>query len=690
MNRIAQPPLAGVSSRRQRGSALMMMMLTLVAVGSAVLLDRLQASAPSRLRTANAKVSIDALSTAKSALIGWAITHPNKLGGLPFPDRNADGNYDGEADCPATSVTSTSLLFGRFPYKGNAVPCNKVELSAYVTDGAGEQLWYAVSENILSDKNDSVFINPGLVESVSNPWLTVRDATGAPLTDDNGDKLKIAAVLIAPGRAFAGQDRSAAAPAASAYLDSITIASGANAGTYSNSDDDLDFIMYTDSDLTESVDDEFNDRLVYITVDELLSLVERSVLGEIANWLETYQVQVGNPRGLLPWLSPFDDPNSTGFDAAVGTRKGQIPRTVIPEEIIAAPFTVHSWDLCLSVAGSCTSGLSVSGTGGTGDPPTPTDDAMYYGPRLADPENPGQWINISVNFNDPNTECEWVDPTTIACEGKHEQVWTDYTYTPLNPQTTPSDYPKYLRTIQVSELFSAGGSLSITPPSASDFRQRVVSTTDSAVHNGLSGVSEKRIEIKIRNQRKLCGFSLPLCDWENSSWRTITSGLGNHGSISVETRFPLDNSYDNYPVTTLVTNQWREYIYAAFSSALVGGGSGTCLAGADCLSLTKVDNRGNSSTDDEVAAMLLSSGQELAINERVNGHPVEPFENCPAPPAVTVSLSGPLCTCTGDFLCEYFDLVNSDHNGEEYVLNDAYRTGAYSSDFNDKAVAFGK
>jgi hypothetical protein len=95
-------------------------------------------------------------------------------------------------------------------------------------------------------------------------------------------------------------------------LDTVTI----GASTYNNSDSDglpdaapcgapaEDFIVYPDSRTTAAANDSFNDRLIYVTIDELMPKVERRVLGDAAVGLESYRTT----HGRYPWLSPFQDP----------------------------------------------------------------------------------------------------------------------------------------------------------------------------------------------------------------------------------------------------------------------------------------------------------------------------------------------------------------------------------------------
>ena len=304
---------------RQDGAALILALVILVLLASAVLLDRLNAAvAPAPFRD---PVSVEALAGAKDALIAWAATHPDTPGLLPFPDRNDDGtpDYDGTADCVSPGPVAAGHLLGRFPIQGEQAGCaTTIGMSVEVVDSAGEPLWYAVSRNLVRG-GDGGPINPDSGDLATQPWITVRDQTGAVISN------RVAAVIIAPGPALTGQDRSAisANPLVEypKYLESVTI----GPDTFSNADADgclddnvgcgvpeaEDFIIYPHT------VDAFNDRLVLITIDELMRAVEDRVLGETVQALKSYKSSYTVAAPFYPWMSTFTDPRSPQ-DVATG------------------------------------------------------------------------------------------------------------------------------------------------------------------------------------------------------------------------------------------------------------------------------------------------------------------------------------------------------------------------------------
>ena len=240
------------------------------------------------------EITYDYLKEAKKALIGFAVFHPDNPGMLPFPDRNGDGDYDGNSDCTTGTVTN-SLLLGRLPWRGQDNPCvtPQTGLNVQSLDYSGQEIWYAVSKNLVYESPDYPFVSPAILNR-NTDWITVRDQNGNVLSD------RVAFVVFSPGIALTGQDRTAAAPAASNYLDSVTIG-----GTpYNNADTDQDFIFYPESDFTADTTDNFNDKLIYVTIDEFMDEIEERAMNELTTALTNYH----STHGAFPWLSPYADP----------------------------------------------------------------------------------------------------------------------------------------------------------------------------------------------------------------------------------------------------------------------------------------------------------------------------------------------------------------------------------------------
>jgi len=214
----------GTVSLRQRGAALLTLLFLLVLVSSVVVFDGRDQALPARLQ--RDAVTARSLADAKTALIAWAVTlspasGKNVVPGLlPFPDRNRDGKYDGKGDCVTFGLNDSHLL-GRLPWAGDANPCPRMGLNIDVRDGAGEPLWYAVSRNLLT-RGRGGLVNPDIGDPgrAVYPWIRLRNARGEVIAEPgSADPLAIAAVIIAPGAALEGQDRSGPAPGPAEFLD---------------------------------------------------------------------------------------------------------------------------------------------------------------------------------------------------------------------------------------------------------------------------------------------------------------------------------------------------------------------------------------------------------------------------------------------------------------------------------------
>jgi hypothetical protein len=272
----------------QKGVVLILMMFILGLATAAYILKTLNTS---NLQFEQNDKTYQALKEAKTALIAWAVAHPKIPGLMPYPDRNTDpGRYDGFSDCPG-DATAHKHLIGRLPWKGG-----DYNHCAYLLDGLGkrfvdgdnEPLWYAVSRNLVHiyEPTEDPIVNPGIISTTAR-WLKVLDRHGNLISD------RVAVVIISPGVALAGQNRSGSAPNPDKYLDGMKI--GAN--SYSNADydqDDEDFVMGEDSRYVSDLDTSiqkpyyFNDKLIYITIDELMHALEKRALQEARQQLTNY------------------------------------------------------------------------------------------------------------------------------------------------------------------------------------------------------------------------------------------------------------------------------------------------------------------------------------------------------------------------------------------------------------------
>lgn len=371
--------------RAQRGMVAILMLLILIVGGTYFLLGHL---GQSKGRIESEKKTAEALAKAKEALIAWAVANQTTPGMFPYPDRNLDGNYDGMSDCPGGAVTS-ALLIGKLPVVSPVAPCigGVVPLALDFTDGSGEVLWYAVSRNMVATNTTAPVINPDIRDNPTYPWLVVRDRNGNPIPGAD----RVAAVIIAPGSplqvpGFINQTRTGATPAATQFLEGIP-------GSASNADFDgandvgpcslatvppmcEDFVMSEPYAIPPPPPPAlpnpiiFNDRLIYITIDELMPQIEKRVAREIRQRLVTYYNTPANR-----YYPPAATTRGGVCDPTGVARVGFMPVTcgvpfgVFPPPVIPFPawYANSSWQnfFYYAISARCVSGTALCGGAGS-------------------------------------------------------------------------------------------------------------------------------------------------------------------------------------------------------------------------------------------------------------------------------------------------------------------------------------
>jgi hypothetical protein len=289
-----------------------------------------------------------ALAQAKDALMGYVVSRGDPLerpGDFPCPDRATDGNYDGTQDSPC----ATGLL-GRLPWRTAPVGMGIVQgLNTDVLDASGERLWYGVSRNVV-DPTGVAQMNPDILSSAPYPWITVRDSQGNVLSN------RVAAVIIAPGPIVGGQSRAGATPGAAQYLDSLTV----GGTTYSNADFDGDFITAPSSNT-------FNDRLIFITIDEIVPLLEKRAAREAGTALRAYYHDPLHPY--FPYATPFGSnecdttPRHAGFLPLVDA-DANCPHPLLAG--LPAWFQANGWERFMVYVLAPACDMSTPGCTGTG------------------------------------------------------------------------------------------------------------------------------------------------------------------------------------------------------------------------------------------------------------------------------------------------------------------------------------
>ncbi|MCL4757244.1 MAG: hypothetical protein KJZ96_02760 [Rhodocyclaceae bacterium] len=268
----------------------------LVAVGGV----HVSAFSLQKARMSRERTTMVALAEAREALVAWSVSHPEHPGMLPYPDRGNDGNYDGNSDCVTAAPTPEQLL-GRLPWLGQTNPCPFPHsgLMTALRDGSGQVLWMAVSRNL-------VYVAPGAYPEIhlalrdvpaAAPWMRVVDGRGGTLAS------RVAVVLIAPEGVTGSQARVGGAPAVASYLDPLA--------PHDHADNrDPTFIAAVPQ-------EGFNDRIVYLTIEDWIRLLLPRVIFEVRRTLEGYR----RVHGAYP---EFASPGGDGV-CATGTLDGFLP-----------------------------------------------------------------------------------------------------------------------------------------------------------------------------------------------------------------------------------------------------------------------------------------------------------------------------------------------------------------------------
>ena len=385
----------------QRGIALLLTFVVLILAAGYVLTSYLS---PASIKLAQDKQYVSILNVARDAVIAATVSvsgAAERPGNMPRPDVVADSaatkNYNGDAETGCFDQSKPGGLpliidhanvrcLGRLPWRTLGLSGE----SFSENDAPGQMPWYAVSGNLafqlcLEHLNSDIiaFTYAGYIcpapTSLPYPWLTVRDARGSVLSN------RVAAVIIVPGPALNGQSRPPAPNLAgpNQYLDTATVTVTSVTAdcpappctfTFSNADLDNDFIQ-ADPSAT------FNDRLIYITIDELMAKIEDRAGQEIRASVQRFHDQYGS----YPWLAPHGDPTvAANYAAVVGTRVGLIPFHKIGQEFA----TDFSWRI-------------------TGGPPDTSGTVDANAVR-----------NTPLNLVVSNGKCVWTNMKTVNCTGE--------------------------------------------------------------------------------------------------------------------------------------------------------------------------------------------------------------------------------------------------------------------------------
>jgi len=260
--------------RSQRGVTLLLFLFLALGIGSAIFLS---AWNNNRAHQSQEQKTDQALQQAKEALISHALiygetdqTNADPVGStvkdditlppgtLPCPENTLNLSF-GEGSQSGTCDSRDVSSIGRFPWRSLG--------TSPLRDANGECLWYAVSGSF--KKNPS----PNLLNWDSPGAFEIRDGQGNVIASD------VVAVIFSSGSPLAGQNRSQLAGTvqcggnytASAYLDAINLGGTAYNNAAINPAPNGKTIFVAGPVLNASGDVVANDRLLYITRDELFA-----------------------------------------------------------------------------------------------------------------------------------------------------------------------------------------------------------------------------------------------------------------------------------------------------------------------------------------------------------------------------------------------------------------------------------
>jgi hypothetical protein len=325
----------------------------------------------------------------------------------------------GQALVPVATSAADARCFGRLAWRslGLSLPEAGNDLDAWIP-------WMVVSPNLAAslacapDLHPSVLGQPFLGHTCTGPlpypWISVVDERGNLISD------RIAIALILPGTALPGQVRSAAAGPAH-YLDSVTVNGGCTApcqaGTYNNANysypnNTAAVLMQTRQTVVAAerkaiyqLPYNFNDRLITISVDELMAALERRAKREITQQLQAFRTA----RGYFPFAAAINDPSGA---CVAGLRTGRIPTaqgSCNAGEFISLPawLSASGWQryFVYSASGRCVAGNSPCNAPGLTVGANTAVNALLIAP--GSPITTAPFVPARANVQQPLTSFVW-------------------------------------------------------------------------------------------------------------------------------------------------------------------------------------------------------------------------------------------------------------------------------------------
>ena len=289
MRPLYSPAIFSALPRKQRGVALMVMLVIMVIGAATILVSLLNSSAITINRQTT---SAEALAQAQDALLSFAVMYNDYPGSMPCPDTNDDGEAD------AGGTTGCPQYIGRLPWKTLGLPD--------LRDAAGERLWYTLSRNVR------------------------RYASVRPLNSETPGTLNITgnyaannlyAIVFAPNNTLADQNRATSQTALCSTTGTTIIpshcASNYLEGSNANKSTEASPVAGVNPNpnyLANLASSTFNDQLIFITKQQLFSTIEKRIGRETKVCLDGYAAANSNK---YPWAVPVS-PAPTSLQQSQG------------------------------------------------------------------------------------------------------------------------------------------------------------------------------------------------------------------------------------------------------------------------------------------------------------------------------------------------------------------------------------
>ncbi len=588
-----------INRKNQGGVALIMFVLMLMGVGGILFVGYSQGLLK-QVELSKSEHNTRVLNEAKQALLQYAYNYPQfnseGPGRLPCPDNDNDG---------LTGALTIALCesVGRLPWA-------EVEMNFYdARDSDEERLWYAVSDQ---------FYNLGggpIINSDSVGSITLVDQSQNIIY--YGDVAGIAAIIIAPGTALAGQDRVADENDPANYLDSVN---GFDNSVFINgeSDDDADgFILGPVFDQAQNFN-VVNDQMIVITAAEVIEVAEKATLQAYQTAINDYRdnIKIDTPAfDAYPWLDDYNTTDLTVYDGDVGTRLGRLPSifgnyfsgsssgTIISEIELSILYDEFTWDETLVIAN-----VNFDASGDLVTDSTYTNTKAFYiwdghatTPDANSPRD-GVWEQCIGTAGTGPFGTGFLEDD---CNRKTDGTYKD----PTDSNPDRSDVWLEVKLIDVTfNVASAniilpnadlkGAPISYAAPTA--IKHAFVSG-DYNNNSGYFTIDEWKFDADFLN-----------------SFDDDLNPIPNFGDNPADRIRVGIRYYPELPNWTLATqDNWHNSIQMAYSSGYQPGAASSCTAGTDCITVNNVGGIQN----DKIAVLVLASDLNL-LDDDDNAVPI--------------------------------------------------------------------